>query len=134
MPGHPPCSSRTHSADSEWGPILAFLVLVNAVGWSACLFLRSTFAAGYLWAFFTFVFVTVWSPTVIALALSFSFEGTSGVRSHALDEPAVTVKEFGYRPLSVPLGMGQTHALNSPASVSYRKTIAPRLRTLILWP
>jgi hypothetical protein len=65
---------------SEWRPILAFLVLVNAVGWLACLLLRATFAAGHLWAFFTFVFVTVWSPTVIALALSFSFEGTLGVR------------------------------------------------------
>jgi|HubBroStandDraft_6_1064221.scaffolds.fasta_scaffold147967_2 membrane protease YdiL (CAAX protease family) len=66
---------------SEWGPILAFIVLANAVTWLACLLLRSTFAAGHLWALFTFVFVTVWSPTVIALALSFSFEGTSGVRN-----------------------------------------------------
>jgi hypothetical protein len=65
---------------SEWGPILAFIVLANAVTWLACLLLRSTFAAGHLWALFTFVFVTVWSPTVIALALSFSFEGISGVR------------------------------------------------------
>src|ERR1700679_2997808 len=63
------------------GSILTFLVLVNAVGWLACLLLRSTSAAGHLWAFFKFVFVTVWSPTVIALALSFSFEGTSGVRN-----------------------------------------------------
>ena len=66
---------------SEWGPILAFIVLANAVTWLACLLLRSTFAAGHLWALFTFVFVTVWSPTVIALALSFFYEGTSGVRS-----------------------------------------------------
>src|SRR5450631_1285904 len=68
-------------SSSEWGPILAFIVLANAVTWLACLILRSTFAAGHLWALFTFVFVTVWSPTVIALALSFSFEGTSGVRN-----------------------------------------------------
>jgi membrane protease YdiL (CAAX protease family) len=66
---------------SEWGPILAFIVLANAVTWLACLLLRSTFAAGHLWALFTFLFVTVWSPTVIALALSFSFEGASGVRN-----------------------------------------------------
>jgi uncharacterized protein len=65
----------------EWGTILAFIVLVNAVTWLACLGLRSTFAAGHLWALFTFVFVTVWSPTVIALALSFSLEGTLGVRN-----------------------------------------------------
>jgi membrane protease YdiL (CAAX protease family) len=69
-------------SSSEWGrPILAFIVLANAVTWLACLLLRSTFAAGHLWALFTFVFVTVWSPTVIALALSFFYEGTSGVRS-----------------------------------------------------
>jgi uncharacterized protein len=68
-------------SSSEWRPILAFIVLANAVTWLACLLLRSTFAAGHLWALFTFLFVTVWSPTVIALALSFSFEGTSGVRN-----------------------------------------------------
>jgi membrane protease YdiL (CAAX protease family) len=66
-------------SSSEWGRILAFIVLANAVTWLACLLLRSTFAAGHLWALFTFLFITVWSPTVIALALSFSFEGTSGV-------------------------------------------------------
>jgi membrane protease YdiL (CAAX protease family) len=66
---------------SEWGPILAFIILANAVTWVACLLLRSTFAAGHLWALFTFLFVTVWSPTVIALALSFSLEGPSGVRN-----------------------------------------------------
>ena len=68
-------------SSSEWGPILAFIALANAVTWSACLLLRSTFAAGHLWALFTFLFVTVWSPTVIALALSLSFEGTSGARN-----------------------------------------------------
>jgi membrane protease YdiL (CAAX protease family) len=65
----------------EWGPILAFIVLANAVTWLACLVLRSTFAAGHLWALFTFLFVTVWSPTVIALALSFSLEGAPSVRN-----------------------------------------------------
>src|ERR1700728_4109948 len=73
--------SDERGSSSVWGPILAFLFLADAVGWFACLLLRSTFAAGYLWAFFTFLFVTVWSPTVIALALSFSFDGTSGVRN-----------------------------------------------------
>ena len=70
-------------SSSEWGPILAFIVLANAVTWLACELLRSTFAAGHLWALFTFLFVTVWSPTVIALALSFSFEGTSGVVTYS---------------------------------------------------
>jgi uncharacterized protein len=69
------------SPSSEWVPILAFIVLANAVTWLACLLLRSTFAAGHLWGLFTFLFVTVWSPTVIALALSFSFEGAPGVRN-----------------------------------------------------
>jgi hypothetical protein len=67
-------------SSSEWPPILAFIVLANAVTWLACLLLRSTFAAGHLWALFTFVFVTVWSPTAIALALSSSIGGISGVR------------------------------------------------------
>jgi uncharacterized protein len=68
-------------SSSEWVPILAFVLLANAVTWLACLLLRSTFAAGHLWALFTFLFITVWSPTVIALALSLSFEGISGFRS-----------------------------------------------------
>jgi uncharacterized protein len=79
-PLHGPFNNERDSS-FEWGPILAFVVLAYVVGWLACLLLRSTFAAGHLWAFFTFVFVTVWSPTLIVLALSFSFEGTSGVRN-----------------------------------------------------
>jgi uncharacterized protein len=69
------------SSSFDWGPILAFIVLANAVTWLACLLLRSTFAAGHLSALFTFLFVTVWSPTVIALTLAFSFEGAPGVRN-----------------------------------------------------
>jgi len=75
------CFNGESGSSSEWGSILAFIVLANAVTWLACLLLRSTSAAGHLWAPFTFLFVTVWSPTVIALALSFFFEGTSGVRN-----------------------------------------------------
>jgi membrane protease YdiL (CAAX protease family) len=74
-------SNDERASSSEWGSILAFIVLANAVTWLACLLLRSTFAAGHIWALFTFLFVTVWSPTVIALALSLSFEGASGVRN-----------------------------------------------------
>jgi membrane protease YdiL (CAAX protease family) len=79
-PLHGSFSDRCGSS-SEWSPILAFVVLANAVTWLACLLLGSTFSAGHLWAFFTFLFVTVWSPTVIALGLSFSFEGAPGVRN-----------------------------------------------------
>ena len=35
-------------SSSEWRPILAFIVLANAVTWLACLLLRATFAAGHL--------------------------------------------------------------------------------------
>jgi hypothetical protein len=42
---------------------------------------RTEKRANHMWAPFTFLFVTVWSPTVITKALSFSFEGTSGVRN-----------------------------------------------------
>jgi membrane protease YdiL (CAAX protease family) len=69
------------SASSEWGAIAAFIVLANAITWLACLLLRPVFAARHLWALFTFIFVTVWSPTVIALALSLFSEGTTGVRN-----------------------------------------------------
>jgi len=44
------------------------------------LLLRSEIATGHLWALFTFLFVTVWSPTVIALILSYAFAGKVGVR------------------------------------------------------
>jgi hypothetical protein len=37
-------------------------------------------AEGHLWALFAFLFVTVWSPTVIAVLLSLIFQGAPGVR------------------------------------------------------
>jgi hypothetical protein len=43
-------------SSSEWGWILAFIVLAKAVTWLTCLLLRSTFAAGHLLALFTFLF------------------------------------------------------------------------------
>jgi uncharacterized protein len=68
------------NSSSEWSAILAFIVLVNVVGCVACFSFRSSMAEGHLWAFFAFVFVTVWSPTVIAVILSLIFEGTRGAR------------------------------------------------------
>lgn len=73
-------SADERGSFSQWGQILAFLVLVNAATWLACISLRPIFAAGHLWALFTFIYVTVWSPTVVSLALAFCFEGSSGVR------------------------------------------------------
>jgi uncharacterized protein len=63
------------------GGHICLIFFAHAVTWLACLLLRSVFAAGHLWALFTFLFVTVWSPTVIALALSLYFEGITGVRT-----------------------------------------------------
>jgi membrane protease YdiL (CAAX protease family) len=66
---------------TTWWPISAFLIVVNAITWLACLLLRAEFAAGHLWALFTFLFVTVWSPTAIALVLSFRLKDVSGIRT-----------------------------------------------------
>ncbi len=65
---------------SGWTAILAYVVLANAVTWAACILFRSSMAEGHLWALFTFLFVTVWSPTVIAVILSLIFSGASGAR------------------------------------------------------
>jgi uncharacterized protein len=83
MPGSSLDRSLEHESrpSSGWGAIAAFIVLANAITWLACLLLRPVFAAGHVWAIFTFIFVTVWSPTVIALALSLFSEGTTGVRN-----------------------------------------------------
>lgn len=66
---------------TTWWHIWAFLVAANAITWLACLLLRSEFAAGHLWALFTFLFVTVWSPTAIALVLSFRLNEVGGIRT-----------------------------------------------------
>ena len=61
------------NSSSEWSAILAFIVLANVVTWVACFLFRSSMAEGHLWALFAFLFVTVWSPTVIAVILSLIF-------------------------------------------------------------
>jgi hypothetical protein len=45
-------SNDSRGSSSQWGSILAFIVLANAITWLACLLLRSTFAAGHLWALY----------------------------------------------------------------------------------
>jgi membrane protease YdiL (CAAX protease family) len=64
---------------TTWWSIWAFLLAANAITWLACLLLRSEFASGHLWALFTFIFITVWSPTAIALALSFRPNDAGGI-------------------------------------------------------
>lgn len=82
MQQHPADLSSTgeHVSSSASGPIVSFVAATYATTWLACLLLRSAVAAGHLWAFFTFLFVTVWSPTPIAVAVSLLFDGTRGVR------------------------------------------------------
>lgn len=65
---------------SEWPAILAFIVLANVVTWAACFLFRSSMTEGHLWALFAFLFITVWSPTLIALILSLIFGGTLEAR------------------------------------------------------
>lgn len=68
------------NSSSEWSAILAFILLANVVTWAACFLFRSSMAEGHLWALFAFLFVTVWSPTVIAVILSLIFQGAPGAR------------------------------------------------------
>ncbi len=68
------------TSSSAWSAILAFIVLANAVTWAACFSFRSSMAEGHLWALFAFLFVTVWSPTIIAVILSLAFHGAPGAR------------------------------------------------------
>jgi membrane protease YdiL (CAAX protease family) len=74
-------SIKEYPLEKSWGSVVAFISATYAITWSACLLLRQAMAAGQLWAFWTFLFVTVWSPTLVAIATSLSFEGTRGVRN-----------------------------------------------------
>ncbi len=72
----------THRQNAaSWWSIILFLLLVNVVTWVACFLLRSQFTAGHLWALFAFIFITVWSPTVISLALSLRPNDRGGSRT-----------------------------------------------------
>ena len=67
------------NSSSEWSAILAFILLANVATWAACFLFRSSMTEGHLWALFAFLFVTVWSPTVIAVLLSLIFQGGPGL-------------------------------------------------------
>ncbi len=93
-------------SDVSGRPIWAFLLAAYVITWLACLSLRSAAAAGQLWAFFIFLFITVWSPTVIALFLSLSFNGAFGVREllGLLFQPLSTKKLWYAIGVIVPIG------------------------------
>jgi len=60
---------------------IAFVAAVYAITWTACLLLRDAAAAGNIRAIWTFILVTVWSPTAVALAATALLGGTAAVRT-----------------------------------------------------
>lgn len=60
---------------------VVFVIAVNAVTWGACLLLRGAAAAGDTSAMWTFLLLTVWSPTLVALAATAVLGGKSEVRA-----------------------------------------------------
>jgi len=65
----------------SWVPAVTFVAACYAVTWLAWSGLHSPAATGKMWAFWTFLLVTVWSPTFIALAITTLFGGLSGVQT-----------------------------------------------------
>jgi membrane protease YdiL (CAAX protease family) len=65
----------------SWVPAITFVTACYAVTWLAWAGFHSAAATGKMWAFWAFLLVTVWSPTLIALAIAMSFGGLSGVRA-----------------------------------------------------
>jgi CAAX protease family protein len=71
----PSSGLRSHS----WVPAITFVAACYAVTWLAWAGFHGAAATGKMWAFWAFLLVTVWSPTVIALAIATSFDGLSGL-------------------------------------------------------
>jgi membrane protease YdiL (CAAX protease family) len=65
----------------SWVPAITFVAACYAVTWVAWAGFHSAAAIGKMWAFWAFLLVTVWSPTLIALATAMLFGGLSGVRT-----------------------------------------------------
>lgn len=65
----------------SWVPAMTFVAACYAVTWLAWAGFHSAAATGKMWAFWAFLLVTVWSPTLIALAMAMSFGGLLGVRT-----------------------------------------------------
>lgn len=62
-------------------PAITFVASCYAVTWLAWAGFHGAAATGKMWAFWAFLLVTVWSPTFIALAITTSFSGLSGVQT-----------------------------------------------------
>jgi membrane protease YdiL (CAAX protease family) len=67
-------------AKHYWAPVAAFVVITYAVSWVALLLLRNAAQFDTTRAFWIFVLVTVWSPTIVALLTALLFNGRLGVR------------------------------------------------------
>jgi len=63
------------------GRAITFVAANYATTWFACLILRPKSAAGAAWPAWVFIFVTVWSPTLLALLISLILDGVPGVRN-----------------------------------------------------
>jgi membrane protease YdiL (CAAX protease family) len=77
--GVQPQSARRTSR--PWVAAVMFVAACYAVTWLACVVFRSAAANREMWAFWTFILVTVWSPTFIAVAITIVFGGPSSFRS-----------------------------------------------------
>jgi uncharacterized protein len=69
----------TSASGRGWNRVVFFVIATYAITWTAWFFLRQPAAAGHLSALFTFIFVTVWSPTVIAIVIALAFDDPSGL-------------------------------------------------------
>jgi uncharacterized protein len=72
--------TQANPAKRRWAPAAMFVVITYAVSWVALLLLRNAAQSGSIRAFWIFVLVTVWSPTIVALLTALLFDGRSGVR------------------------------------------------------
>jgi len=70
---------QTNAETRCWLQVATFVVITYAVSWVALLLLRNAAESGRAWAFWIFLLITVWSPTIVALLTAFLFDGGSGV-------------------------------------------------------
>jgi len=72
--------NKSTVAGKSWAPLITFLGMTYAVSWAALFFLRNAAQSGITRAFWNFILVTVWSPTIIAILTTLVLQGHSGVR------------------------------------------------------
>jgi len=76
----PPQPLADGSCSESTGQVVAFLAATYAITWTACLQLRGAAATGDVRAMWTFILITVWSPTVVALTIKAIVGGSPAVR------------------------------------------------------